>query len=203
MSENLKLRIIKKASTLFMRDGFNDVTMSRVADSLRMSKRTLYETYDSKEQLILDCFKYRADQRRALLDEKMKTAENTLDFILSVFEVYLGEVGNVSPKLYEEVYQYPSVVAFFEERRQRDAAQAVKFMKRGVDEGLFLPYVNYEIVYHLSNRMLEYVAKSPVFGSFSLRDIFTNTVVTYLRGCTTVKGGQLIDDFVRKNLADS
>ena len=49
-----KEEIIESAITLFNTYGCKGVTMDRIATSLHMSKRTLYETFDSKEVLICE-----------------------------------------------------------------------------------------------------------------------------------------------------
>ena len=49
-----KEEIIESAITLFNTYGCKGVTMDRIATTLHMSKRTLYETFDSKEVLICE-----------------------------------------------------------------------------------------------------------------------------------------------------
>lgn len=53
--EENKQRIVEKAIELFNAHGCKGVTMDQIAASLRISKRTLYETFDNKEALLLEC----------------------------------------------------------------------------------------------------------------------------------------------------
>ena len=47
-------QIIEAAATLFLEHGFGQVSMDAIVDSANVSKRTLYNYYESKERLFLD-----------------------------------------------------------------------------------------------------------------------------------------------------
>ena len=55
MSEETREYIIGKAQTLFYRYGIRSITMDFIATELSMSKRTLYENFKNKEELIVEC----------------------------------------------------------------------------------------------------------------------------------------------------
>ena len=48
----MKNTIIEKASKLFLQLGFKSVTMDDLADSMGVSKKTLYIHFDNKHQLV-------------------------------------------------------------------------------------------------------------------------------------------------------
>ncbi|MGB2502289.1 MAG: TetR/AcrR family transcriptional regulator [Flavobacteriaceae bacterium] len=48
----MKNAIIEKASKLFLQLGFKSVTMDDLADSMGVSKKTLYIHFDNKHQLV-------------------------------------------------------------------------------------------------------------------------------------------------------
>jgi len=50
-----KERIVETAIKLFNKYGYKKVTMDDIAQSIHISKRTLYEIYSSKDELIMDC----------------------------------------------------------------------------------------------------------------------------------------------------
>ena len=53
--QELKGKILVTAMSLFKREGIKRVKMDDIAQALSISKRTLYETYENKEQLLC-CF---------------------------------------------------------------------------------------------------------------------------------------------------
>ena len=54
-SKDYRTRIIETAIRLFNTYGCKEVTMDQISTTLRISKRTLYETIPGKEALIMEC----------------------------------------------------------------------------------------------------------------------------------------------------
>lgn len=54
-SEKTKTRIVETAIELFNKEGFKGVTMDDIANSLHISKRTMYEIFASKNDLVREC----------------------------------------------------------------------------------------------------------------------------------------------------
>ena len=61
--------IIAYALKLFHNKGIKEITMSQIAEDLHISKRTLYEIYQSKERLVLDCLKQKQEQNRLQMED--------------------------------------------------------------------------------------------------------------------------------------
>lgn len=55
MNTELQQRIIKQATRMFLCNGIKSVTMDMIASQLGISKRTLYENFKEKNELLLAC----------------------------------------------------------------------------------------------------------------------------------------------------
>ena len=53
MNTELQQRIIKQATRMFFCNGIKSVTMDMIASQLGISKRTLYENFKEKNELLL------------------------------------------------------------------------------------------------------------------------------------------------------
>lgn len=53
LTQNLKMEqtILKKASELFIKYGFKNVTMDEIANDLGISKKTIYVYYENKSEI--------------------------------------------------------------------------------------------------------------------------------------------------------
>ena len=51
----MKDKILDTANSLFNERGVKAVKMDDISNSLSISKRTLYEIYDNKEDLLFEC----------------------------------------------------------------------------------------------------------------------------------------------------
>lgn len=54
-NEENKVKIVETALQMFNERGCRGVTMDDIAQALHMSKRTLYETFANKEELLTEC----------------------------------------------------------------------------------------------------------------------------------------------------
>ena len=58
METSTKERIIEHAALQFLNNGIKNITMDELAEQLGMSKRTIYELFQNKEELIMESLKY-------------------------------------------------------------------------------------------------------------------------------------------------
>ena len=82
--QELKDRIKKAASEMFFKNGIRQVRMDDIAHNLGISKRTLYEIYDNKEQLLLDVVKYNNEENVKKLTAFANKGRNPTSLIQSV-----------------------------------------------------------------------------------------------------------------------
>ena len=78
---SLRDRILDAAMILFAKHGIRAVKMDDVSHALSISKRTLYELYDNKEQVLLEGVKkYRKKRHEEFLQEVERT-KDVMDII--------------------------------------------------------------------------------------------------------------------------
>jgi len=90
---NKEQEILKKAKELFMKYGFRSITMDDLAHHLSFSKKTLYQYYKDKADLI----------RKIIIteiSEMAKMMESIIENIVSVFDDYDYE------KILNEIFDY-------------------------------------------------------------------------------------------------
>jgi AcrR family transcriptional regulator len=80
-------RILDTASQLFYAHGIHSVGVDRVAAESGVTKKTLYERFGSKENLVLAYLRQREDQWRSILQDHLEQhPEPGIDRILAVFD---------------------------------------------------------------------------------------------------------------------
>ena len=78
----LRGRIVEAAMNAFRERGIRLVTMDDVAADLGISKRTLYETFDKKEDLLYEALVMFHETRRAQMEQQLANCENVIEIIL-------------------------------------------------------------------------------------------------------------------------
>lgn len=195
-------RIIEVAAMAFSRQGIKSVTMDFIAHSLTMSKRTLYQIFSDKEELLLACVKAKHEENQRHANELLAKSETVLDFLLLLFAERIAELEEVRSCFFEELIKYPKVKAFFRQMQQANSEEAVKFLNRGIEQGLFRPSVNFHIVYFHLTSGIDLMRRHSSLQKFSQLELFMNTVIPYIRGCATMKGIEVIDRFIELHQED-
>lgn len=196
-------RVINYAMTEFFQKGVRMVTMDDIAKGLQMSKRTLYQLFADKEQLIIACIEVLAEREQQLAVSLIKEERNVLEIILRIAEHRLHCLGNISLEYVEDITRYKSVMEYIEMARKESIKRAVAFFQQGADGGLFRTDVNFDIVMNSMVQKMDAVVRSYTANTYPARDCFINEVLFHLRGCCTTKGIELIDTFIERYKEDS
>ena len=73
-----KERIIEGAAELFRIYGIKSVTMDSLATHLGMSKRTIYEIFADKDELLIGVLKFMAEKQKELVKRVLDESENAI-----------------------------------------------------------------------------------------------------------------------------
>ncbi len=180
---------MKVATREFTTIGVKSVKMDDIARKLKISKRTLYEIYDNKEQLLLESVARRIHEFDATLERFDSSGEKqVIDILLEFYRLQMEELRDMNPVYYEDLHKYPRVMSFLEQVNKEHKAHSKDFFKRGVLEGYFRNDFNYELISLLGNNVMQNVMESKLYNTYSLQDIFRNVVMLFIRGLCTAKG---------------
>lgn len=186
--QELKGKILVTAMTLFKREGIKRVKMDDIAQALSISKRTLYETYENKEQLLCEGVIYEHQLRQEQLRQFTDNAENEIEVVMEVIRQDIVRLGDVNPLFFSELAKYERVVELLNEEHEQKRLHSMKFVKRGVEKGYFRSDINYDIVTKMSDAVVQHVMLTRMYEEYPLSEIFRNHVDTLFRGICTDKG---------------
>lgn len=190
---SLRDKILDAALKAFAENGIRAVKMDDIATMLGISKRTLYELYKDKEEVVFQSItKYYKERRKDRLDYAGN--HNVMDIILYSYSQKAEESQNVCLQFYIDIQKYPRIVAYLEENHRQSRENLRLFLLRGVKEGYFREDVNYDILTSLFDAIEQYIQKNELYRSYSLRDLFSNMLLVPLRGFCTEKGLKVLEE---------
>ena len=172
--------------------------MDDVAAELGISKRTLYELFSDKEELLLDVVKLHRKEMKNYMISVAEKAENVLEIIMSFYIRTTEDFQTTNILFFEEIKKYPQVTKFLEDGRKENAVSAVAFYKKGVEQGIFREDVNYEIVQEMIHGQMDMLIHNDIRKTYSMVEIFKTVVFMHLRGITTEKGLSIVDEFLEQ-----
>lgn len=194
----LRERIIVTAMDAFTKNGIKGITMDDIANSLSISKRTLYETFEDKEELLAECVKFRQYEMKRYGEELLEKADNVLEVILKFYQLSIEYYHKTNKRFFDEVNKYPRVCALMRENRDENSENTIEFFKKGVDQGIFRKDVNFEIIYMLVREQVDLLLQTNLCNKYSFVEVYESIMFTFMRGISTLKGQQILEDFIQE-----
>ena len=191
--QQLRERILDTAMRAFATQGIRAVKMDDIARQLGISKRTLYELYENKEDLLFEGVKkYKAIREHEIL-ELSDSSHSVMDIILYAYRQKVETFRQTSPQFYTDLTKYPRVMSLQEMERRINHERFLMFLKRGVKEGYFRADIDYRLVVRLFEAIGEYILQNQLYRLYSIEAIFKNIVFVSLRGFCTTRGIETLD----------
>ena len=197
--QQLKGRILQIATALFHQHGIKQVKMDDIANDLRIAKRTLYEVYENKEDLLFEVLQQHDSVERQQLLEFDKPGTNVINIILEIYRVRTAEFITVNPLFFEDLQKYPNLLTYVRKLHNDKEAEIVAFIERGKNEGLFLENVNYGIVRELTFASEQFVMNNFLFKRYDITELSRIMIMLFVRGICTEKGIKLLDQYFSEN----
>ncbi len=194
--QELKGKILQAATSLFYQHGIKQVKMDDIANSLKISKRTLYEIYENKEVLLFEVLQRNEEMERDQLMEFDKPGTNVLNIIFEFYRLRTQELSRINPLFFEDIHKYPKLLSYVRKRHEQQDSRVIAFMKRGVDEGYFLSNLNYEIVHVLADAAGQAIMNNFLYKKYDIRELFKISVMLFIRGICTPKGVRMLDESI-------
>lgn len=202
MTLDTRSKIIGKAAALFVESGIKGITMDELAEHLGMSKRTIYEHFADKKELVKECVIFIDNKKDELAKDAEKHSKNVIETLLTLHLDNLKMMGSVNRKFADDIKKfYPEIHNYFQEKRERSVYSTVSFLQKGVEEGVVRDDQNVEIYANLIHEemYLLFDNRSIHLSEFSVKEVYSVMFLCFLRGIATNKGLAVIDDFLMKN----
>lgn len=196
--QELRSRILRTAMPMFKRNGIRAVRMDDIAQLMQISKRTIYELYGNKEELLLECVKMDADTLHRRVTEYAMTAENELDVVVTFFRLKFDDLGTVTPQFLSDMEGYTLAKRYLSQLREEQQKGASAFMRTCVEKGFFIPRINYDLLQELCDMVMTTAINNRMHEKYTIQDIFRNFFMVLLRGFCTEKGLALLDQYLKK-----
>lgn len=191
-----KDRILAYAIENFSRNGIRNVKMDDIASDLGISKRTLYQLFKDKENLLVECFKYSEKRYAKLYSELIKSTDNILELYTKWLKMRIDEIRSVNPQFFSDLNKYSRVQKYFKDVSALKSKEGLKFINMGIAQGLFRNDINYNVLLRISDIVTESIMRNELYLEYSYEDLFGSTSIMSVRGICTKKGYDLLDKYI-------
>ncbi|HSV89400.1 MAG TPA: TetR/AcrR family transcriptional regulator [Bacteroidales bacterium] len=189
---SVKERIIEVSSSLFIMHGIRALTMGEIAKALGISKRTIYEHFETKEQLLEGCLDYWEMENKRIEKEIHDSSANPVEVVHKHFRHAVMFLANIHGSFFTDLKKHHSRLwrNRYKCMEHQKLSNITEFFESGVKDGYFRKDSKHEIAAKLFFAQVDVLHDNNVFppDQFSKTDVFREIIVVFLRGICTEKG---------------
>ncbi|RUT73149.1 TetR/AcrR family transcriptional regulator [Ancylomarina longa] len=196
--EKQKENIIVASWELFLQHGIRRVTMDDIAMKIGISKKTLYQYYSHKKDLVEEVLAWEIEHPLFSFQTKELEILNAIDQYLEFFQFIKQVIGKSNQCMEYDLKKYfPDIWEKFKEQKQKKFQQDIQYnIEKGIKEGFYRQEINVEIIsktlvlFYLNLPDSEYkiFSQDEMLGiqlhqeitSYHLHGICTNKGIAYL-----------------------
>lgn len=202
----IKQRIIGTANHFFSRYGIKAITMDFLAKQLGISKKTIYDFFNDKDDLVLQCVNLRILEHK---NQFREIVDNSTNIIAAVYEISLKSqeiYRQTNPLFYLDLERnYPSIYdqLTHKDKFSNDATIAT-IIEKGIREDLFIKNINTAIVNIFWQELISFIHHQNELpeGSYQKKELIENILYPFIRGLCTPKGIILFERHFLKNIKE-
>lgn len=184
--EDLENRIIDTAMELFVAHGFKRITMDQVANTLHISKRTLYETFMCKEDLIDACLSRITEKARQQRERMWQDTEDPLLLAIYMTQHYAEYCQRNNRLMQDAENYYPCIFKkYFSYRLDEVVAKIQRWLEDAAARGIVRKQADPKIAANAIVFFTEQVRTNPKLDNEMRHKINSEFVYTYMRGLLT------------------
>lgn len=199
----MKEDILKIAAELFLTYGFKSVTMDDIANAMGISKKTVYQHFENKNDLVEETTLFMFKLISEGIEDIRKEERNPIEEIFEIKRFLMRNLKDEksSPQYQLEKY-YPKIYKDIKEKQfcVMEDCMACN-LERGVKNGLYRDSINVEFISKIYFTCMMALKDKELFplNNFSMRNLMNNYLEYHLRGICTPKGLQLLDNYIETN----
>lgn len=187
-------RILHTAEGLFFQYGIRSVTMEDIAKELSISKKTIYQFFKDKDEIVLRVSRQIFNKERARMHQIHEQGENVIHEMVLISRYIREHVGEANPSAMHDMQKfYPDAWRFFLSFKKDSLNLIESTIEKGVAEGYFRPEVNPKILAILRSETIVLSFDQQLFPrkDFEPQDVQVQLFEQFINGILTDKGRKL------------
>jgi len=197
-----KDRLIVRAATLFAENGCKAITMDDIANFAGMSKRTIYENFSDKADLLEACLYYFYHQYELDTQQILQSTDNIIGAIFKMWDNTSRFLFHIKVNFLNEVQKYyPEIYSNTVERFKKTYLENTdKLLQKGQQEGIVREDVNPLILAVLINEVYIMVLHKDIFAAYGIQKMTAmhHCMGSITRGMFTDKGMQILNEHIEE-----
>ena len=194
-------KVIKRAAEMIAELGVKSLRVDDLASDLGISKRTLYEMFGDKQELLYHSIKHLLQNEAIEVQKRANLSQSGIPALFEIFDAMMAR-GAVRKRLMENLSKfYPELYErIMTENRDYGLAILREKLNNLVKEGLISEMVNIDLsitmFYYTSMGLMRRHGRLVLPNGVTDQDALRYTIVNFFRGIATLKGVEQIDAYI-------
>jgi AcrR family transcriptional regulator len=187
-----KEQIIMQVFELFMRYGIKSMSMDDIAIHMGMSKKTLYQYFASKDDLVNAVLEKHLEMDQCKVKSLISSKNNAIDDLMHIATAVNDTLKQINPSIHYDLEKYhPQAWKKFEDYKRNFIQEKIKQnILKGIKEELYRSDINVDIVAALYVSKADIVFDASVFppDKYAFNRVYLEMMKQHIRGIATSKG---------------
>lgn len=195
----MKENIIITAENLFIRFGFKRVTMDDIAREMAISKKTIYQFFKDKNEIVCSATEYHLQKECSEIKHLEEQSENVIEYLVKLSKQMRGHIKVVHPGAIEDLKKhFPEGWEIFIRYKKEVFLESLeKTLKRGVEEGYFRPDIHTKVLAVMRMEQIQMSWDENIFprAQYDCMEVQMQMLRHFIAGILTEKGRDLLKNY--------
>jgi AcrR family transcriptional regulator len=195
----IKDKLLNGAIELFLKYGVRSVSMDDIARHLSVSKKTIYQYFADKDDVVTQVAASHLDKNRIEFDSLKVDSKNAIDELIKISTCLKKDMQEMNPSLLFDLHKYHPKAwnVWLEHKNKYIRTSVVENLKQGIDEGYFRPEINMDVLATMRLELVQMGFDDHIFphDKFNLADVQSQLFEHFIYGLLTDKGKKLYEKY--------
>jgi len=201
--DEIKQKIAYAANELFMKYGIRSISMDDIARHLGMSKKTIYQHFSDKEDIIILATQAHLNKNWQEFEGIRQSSTNAIDELAKISVFLKKNMEELNPSLLFDLKKYhPKAWNNWQDFKLKCILESVqRNLKQGIEEGYYRPELNVEIISIVRMALIEIAFDDRIFSQekFKITEVQLQIFDHFVCGIVTEKGKKLYQQYREAN----
>ena len=190
-NSQVKEDMIEDISDLFLKYGLRSTSMEDICTHLKISKKTLYQFFANKDDVVEQVMLQRRNNRRVKEDIENLLQQNALEALLLIRDHVISDYSSRLPANMFDIKKYHPEV--YEKILQLDVEFSYttlrKLLNNGIKSGYFRKDLHLDIQIYLFTKQMSFLGEPEMISSiqYPMNDIISTIMENFIRSISTPK----------------
>lgn len=195
----VETKILRKASEMFMTYGIKSVTMNDISKANRISKKTLYQYFDNKADLLTKALLLQNQAERKALAMCKQQAKNAIEEVILISHYVNQILLSINPAVVYDLQKYYvehwDLMRSLQEEHIYNVIK--KNLKNGIEEGLYRQDMDIDIVAKLYGGRSDIILDTNLFPiqEYKRTDLHKEYIRYHLHAIVSERGHDVLEEF--------